>query len=119
MALPMLKEMLNTNELEDRRRLPRQKLSGLLPGKMMMANQDKTLTIRPIDVSESGIGIMTAEWLREGDKLVMKVGRDHIKFKVIWIRRDFGKQDFYRAGLKMTSKKFNLIDVFRATGCME
>lgn len=111
MAVPFTKE---------RRLAPRQKLTGLMPGKFVAKATGKSVSCRPIDVSESGLGILTAQELALDSILTLTAGDQEIDLKVLWRKPDFGKNNLMRYGLACApGTHVNLAAVFVAQGCLK
>ena len=108
--------MLNL-KFQERRFTTRKKLNGLMPGKVMLgANEIK---VRPVDIGRDGLGVVTNEPLREGDRLQLHTAFGVILLEVMWSKKDLGKQDLFRFGLITTDPKDNLEEVFKNAGCLK
>lgn len=103
---------------KERRAKARQQLTGLLPGKIYMESSHAFISCRPVDVSSSGIGILTSTHLKLGDILVMEVKDKIIQMRIEWMKPDFGKRDLYRYGLKVESGSDDLVSLFKKSGCL-
>lgn len=110
MAVPFTKE---------RRLAPRQKLTGLMPGKFVAKSTGKNISCRPIDVSESGLGILTAEEIPVESILTLTTGGSVIDLKVVWRKPDFGKNNLMRYGLSCEDSGINLAAIFITSGCLK
>lgn len=110
--------MLNL-KLKERRLNTRRKLTGLLPGKILLAETEKEIACRPVDISRDGLGILSEVILERGTLLRLK-GKDlDIEMKVMWDKKDFGKQDRYRYGLVATDTSVQMEEIFSAAGCLK
>lgn len=114
MALPLLKE----KRLSDRN-----KLSGLLPGRLTIENIKPNTICRPIDVSKHGLGIIIQAMVKEGMnatlEYISKGESNIVRLEVVWAKPDFGKQDLYRAGLATIDQNVDLEQIFLQTGCLK
>ena len=90
--------MLNLN-LNNKRINQRYRLSGLLPGKVIVLSSGSFLSARPIDVSRNGIGVLSNYHLQLEEKLVMQYRQYNYFFKVHHIKKDYAKSNLYRYGL--------------------
>ena len=63
--------MSTAKAVKERRERPRQKLTGLLPGRMVNMTSERNISCRPIDISENGLGILTAEQMQDGAQLIL------------------------------------------------
>ena len=105
---------------KERRATARQTLTGLMPGRLFVFANDKTLSARPTDVSENGLGVLLGEKLEEGLEVGLAVEKKKvIKLRVVWCKEDFGKRDLYRYGLECNDSTINLIRIFSESGCLK
>lgn len=112
----MLKLKLNHERLADRKRL-----SGLLPGRMQRVGSPNYITGRAVDVSSQGIGILSQNFLREGDEVILTT-RHHVTHLVVhYKKRDYKKNNRYRYGLILAKNHeqddHDLIKIFDQSGC--
>ena len=105
-------------KLKERRAGSRRLLSGLLPGKMLRNTISRCISCKPVDVSEHGLGILSAEELKVGEELTLEIGSKEVVFKVVWSKPDFGKFDLIRYGLVSVSKDHNIENIFLSTGML-
>ena len=105
-------------KLKERRTNNRKLLTGLLPGKMRRNQLDRCISCKPIDVSEHGLGILSAEQISDGETLTLEIGDEKVVFEVLWSKPDFGKFDLIRYGLVCSSKDKNIADVFLKAGML-
>jgi len=110
MALPLFRE---------KRFAPRKKLTGLLPGKLLLKETSENLQCKLVDVSRHGLGLTTKSELKFGDKVVLIIEEQSLSFKVAWIQHDFGKQDLFRVGLLCDDINVDIIEVFTEAGCLK
>lgn len=106
---------------KERRATDRRKLTGLLPGRLKVKGSDMDLQCRPVDISETGIGIVITGKLKPiepGTHLVLEVGDQAIELVVSWRRPDFGKQDAMRYGIIAGKPDQNLEALFIEHGCL-
>ncbi|MEY4631915.1 MAG: hypothetical protein RIQ81_2035 [Pseudomonadota bacterium] len=105
---------------KERRTSARQTLTGLMPGRLFVIANDKTLSARPVDVSEKGLGVLLGEKLEEGVELGLAVEKKKvITLRVVWCKEDFGKRDLYRYGLECKDSTINLMRIFSESGCLK
>ena len=113
----MLKLKLNYERIADRSRL-----SGLLPGRMKVVGNSRLITGRAVDVTAQGMGILSSDYLREGDHVILTTGEHTIHLSVIYKRRDYAKSNRFRYGLilcdKHNTQSWDLLDVFAESGCL-
>ncbi len=105
-------------KLKERRNKSRKLLTGLLPGKMRRNEFDRCISCKPIDVSDNGLGILSAEEISIGETLTLEIGDEKVVFEVVWSKPDFGKFDLIRYGLVCSSKDKNIADIFMKAGMM-
>jgi hypothetical protein len=110
------RQMLNL-KFQERRFTTRKKLNGLMPGKVMLGPNE--IKVRPVDIGRDGLGVVTNESLREGDRLQLHTAFGVILLEVMWSKNDLGKQDLFRFGLITTDPKDNLEEVFKNAGCLK
>lgn len=106
-------------DLMERRGSPRKKLTGLFPGKLSIGASGESLDAKPMDISSSGLGIVSSEQLDSEDIVVLKTHSHTIEFKVAWKKRDFEKSDLFRYGLEAVDTSLNLEEIFHAAGCLK
>jgi hypothetical protein len=104
----------------ERRIHRRKKLTGLLPGRLSAGKGADVIRCKPVDISETGLGILTDAKLEVGTPLILSTEEHIIHLKVIWKNPDFSKSDLYRFGLELTdsSTKYNLEEIFEKAGCL-
>ncbi len=93
-------------------------LLKLLPGPLVDQAQ-KVLQCKPIDLSPSGLSILTSSLLPLGSELVLKTHKDTVRFVVVWQKPDFGKQGLFRYGLEVVDRGVDLEALFRAASCLK
>ncbi len=104
---------------KDRRINDRKKLTGLMPGRLIFSATGEELSCRPVDVSNSGIGILIAKEIDPGTLLTLIIKNEKIELQVAWVQRDFGKQDMFRYGLVTVDANKNMESVFINKGCLK
>ena len=110
MAIPFTKE---------RRLATRQKLTGLMPGKFYLKLTGQGISGRPVDVSDSGLGILSAQELSVDNEVCLFVDNQEIVMKVLWRKPDFGKNNLMRYGLACEDKSINVAAIFVNHGCLK
>ena len=110
MVLPVSKE---------KRLFSRRKLTGLMPGKLTVASDQRCITARPTDVSQTGLGVLSTDLLAESAELELTIGKTKIVLVVLWKKDDFGKSSLYRYGLSAKDPAQNLETIFIETGCLK
>jgi hypothetical protein len=105
--------------LKERRLKARKKLTGLLPGRMVNMSTERPISCRPIDISDFGLGILTADELPMGTQLVLVLPQKSVKFKVVWVAEDFGKNNLKRYGLASEEQDVNVEVLFTEAGCLK
>lgn len=103
---------------KEKRISERRKLTGLLPGKLVIAGTETTVSCRPVDVSRNGLGLLMAIDIPVGTSVVLHSLDGPIPMQVAWVQPDFGKQDMHRYGLMATHPDHNLEAIFVAAGCL-
>ena len=103
---------------KERRFADRRKLTGLLPGRLMLEQSNTELTCRPIDVSANGMGIVVSRELEPGTQVLLIMKERTIPLTIAWGSPDFGKQDMFRYGLITLNPADNLEEAFLASGCL-
>lgn len=101
---------------KERRLIKRRRLTGLLPGPVVIGNSEERLHCKPIDISETGIGLLISKELKVDSILYMVVDKIKIPLKVKWIQADFAKSDRFRYGLECQSD-INIEELFIAKKC--
>lgn len=110
MALPLFKE---------KRLGLRRRLSGLMPGKLILTDKKRAVSARPVDVSVHGLGVIIAEELTPGTMMHLETPTGVISLRVAWRQPDFGKRDMFRYGLVSDDGTIDLEDVFVKTNCLK
>lgn len=95
----------------------RRRLSGLLPGRLVIDDTDADFECRLVDVSVSGMGVLSSDLLSAGSRLTLRTKEGNISLEVSWGQPDFGKQDLYRYGLKVLDENLDLEEVFDRFDC--
>lgn len=96
----------------------RKRLTGLLPGPL--SRQSSSLVdCKPVDISELGLGIISADLLEVGEVLTLKTKDTRLELEVVWAKKDFGKQDLYRYGLVSIDPTQRITDIFQKSGCLK
>lgn len=103
---------------KERRVADRRKLTGLLPGRLVIEKVNTELSCRPVDVSSNGMGIVVSRELEPGTVIQLVMKDRSIPLTVAWGQPDFGKQDMFRYGLVTLDPEDNLEQAFLATGCL-
>ena len=101
----------------EKRNSQRKRLTGLLPGSIETKNGDR-LDVRPVDISQVGLGIVTGILLSKGQILILKTHNQHIELEVSWGKKDFSKNDLYRYGLTAVDAA-DLESVVGDAGCLK
>ena len=104
---------------KERRLMPRKRLTGLMPGRMVNMKTERNISCRPIDISDHGLGILTAEEISDGTQLILVLPHQSIKFKILWQKPDFGKNNLVRYGLGTEDPELNIASVFEDAGCLK
>lgn len=110
MGLALFKE----RRLSDRRRL-----TGLLPGRLILAGAKQSLMCKPVDVSAFGMGVVMAREIAPGTQMTLVIGDQAIALQIAWCQPDFGKQDMFRYGLVTLDPEVNLESEFVRSGCLK
>lgn len=112
-------------KLNSRRMSKRYRLTGLLPGKLIVLDTSKHLSARAVDVSKEGIGVISASALQVGDLLLLVTACREFPLKVLQMRKDYAKSGRFRYGLvidpsysKSNIDSINFVEVFQNSGCM-
>lgn len=103
---------------KERRISERRKLTGLLPGRLIVDHSSQELECRPVDISVNGLGIVTRKELDPGTTLTLMIQDRSIPLMIAWGQPDFGKQDMMRYGLVTLEPTDDLMAIFIATGCL-
>ena len=109
--------MLNL-KFKERRISSRKRLSGLMPGKLILKENEKQITCKPVDISDHGIGVIVGEILTVGTALELQAKHHNIPLEIIWSQPDFGKNDLFRYGLVCPDETINLEQIFIEYGCL-
>lgn len=103
---------------KERRLADRRRLTGLLPGRLLLAATKNDINCRPVDISPNGLGIVVAKELDPGTEIDLVMRDGTVRLQVAWGQPDFGKQDMYRYGLVTLEPELNLEELFVAAGCL-
>lgn len=103
----------------EKRTSSRKRLSGLLPGKLIDDSTHKIVSCKPIDLNSSGLGLIISERFSVGHVFTLDSGTSSVKLKVVWIQRDFGKNDLFRYGLITLDTDVDLVEIFTKAGCLK
>ena len=107
----------------EKRLSDRTKLSGLLPGRLTIDKLKPNINCRAIDVSKHGLGVLVQAVVSEGMKAKLECTLKGkvvvVELMIVWVKRDFGKQDLYRAGLNALDPAVDLEQIFLETGCIK
>ena len=103
---------------KERRASRRRRLSGLLPGRIRLQGQESSLSCRPVDVSERGMGILVDQEIEEGANLVLSLSDRDVRFRVEWVQPDYGKKSMFRYGLVVLDPDENIEEIFIRAGCL-
>lgn len=107
MALPLFQE---------KRLSKRRQVSGLLKGRLQTTD-GKDISCRTKDVSRDGLGIVSQDFLRQGDIVTLTM-KDHVvELEVVWTRQGFGRRDMYQYGLSTRSPADDLEKIFEECDC--
>lgn len=104
-------------KLKERRISERKRLTGLMPGRLVINSKD--VVVKPLDVSEHGMGIVCAAQFPVGTKAALMIGDRQLPLEVIWSEQDFGKHDMWRYGLVCTDQGVSLELEFSKAGCLK
>lgn len=105
--------------IAEQRQSPRRRLTGLLPGKLLVTGSELKVSCRPVDISTHGLGILSEDILEIGAELLLITHNQQISLQVAWSKLDFGKRDRYRYGLVAIEANLDLEALFVATGCLK
>lgn len=103
---------------KERRLADRRQLTGLLPGRLIMASTRADLACRPVDVSANGLGIVVDKEIDPGTAVELQTRNGTVQLQVAWVQPDFGKQNMFRYGLVTLDPSLNLEEMFIAAGCL-
>lgn len=103
---------------KERRLADRRRLTGLLPGRLMITESKVELVCKPLDVSANGLGIVLNKEIEPGTDVDLVTKTGIVQLQVAWVQPDFGKQDMFRYGLVTKDPALNLEDLFIAAGCL-
>ena len=107
MALPLFQE---------KRLSKRRQVTGLLKGRLQ-SQDGKDISCRTKDVSRHGLGIVSQDFLKQGDVLTLSM-KDHVVLlEVVWTRQGFGRRDMYQYGLATRTTEHDLENIFEECGC--
>ncbi len=96
----------------------RRKLSGLLPGRIVVEGFKSPLRCRPTDVSTNGIGIIANAKLSLGTFVTLETDTLSIRMEIVWVAPDFGKHEMFRYGLIASDPQVNIEELFVTYGCL-
>ena len=111
-------------KLDSRRMNTRRRLSGLLPGKMLVQRTARHMSGRVVDVSHDGMGVLSSTHLLIGDTITLTTPTKMIILKVNDKKKDYAKSSRYRYSLVLDREgeydqgDMDLEEVFVNSGCM-
>ena len=111
MSFPLFK-------FKERRFHQRKRLTGLLPGKMQ-DDKGNNFACRPVDISHSGLGIVSTHFLDIGSNIFLIIKNEQIILRVLWKQPDFGRRDLFRYGLVCENPDIDLEEIFILYGCLK
>ena len=104
----------------ERRRSDRESLTGALPGAIRLKGDEEPLQVKPIDVSEQGLGVLMDRPLRPGTEIVIENDQEVLEFEVVWYKKEPGPgPEAFHHGLLLKTRNINLIEVFKNAGGFE
>jgi hypothetical protein len=103
---------------KERRLADRKRLTGLLPGRLLLSATRAEIVCRPVDVSANGLGIVIDKEIDPGTELELHLKSGTVRLQVAWAQPDFGKQNMFRYGLVTLDPSQNLEAIFVDTGCL-
>ena len=103
---------------KERRMSNRRRLTGLMPGRLILAAGRVDLLGKPVDVSANGMGIVIAKEIAPGTEILLIMPDRQVALTIAWGQPDFGKQDMFRYGLVTLDQGDNLEEIFVASGCL-
>ncbi|MCY4443388.1 MAG: hypothetical protein OXC44_01125 [Proteobacteria bacterium] len=111
-------------EFDHKRMQERQKLTGLLPGKILILRTSRYLSSRAVDASKSGIGILSSASLEVGEKLLLSTSQFEIPLRVLYKQKDYAKSNCHRYGFVVDPDyadrdTIDMIAIFKDSGCMK
>ncbi len=104
---------------QEKRLFSRRKLTGLMPGKLIVVEKDLCISARPTDVSKTGLGVLSTDLIEEKSEMMFVIAKKKIKLTVLWRKEDFGKNNLYRYGLACNDADIDLEALFIETGCLK
>lgn len=111
----MLKLQLNYERISKRKQL-----SGLLPGRLQLVGSPRYITARAVDVTSQGMGILSQDYLRTGDHLILTTKDHSVHLRVLYKKRDYLKSNRHRYGIVIADdhQSYDLITIFVDAGCL-
>lgn len=105
---------------KERRFNRRLRLTGLLPGKLTSVKNDRNVSAKPLDISETGLGLLIAEEFEPGHRLKLTSSKWQLQFEIVWVKPDFGKRNLFRYGLSLVEddKGHDVVQIFSDAGCL-
>lgn len=104
---------------KERRISERQRLTGLLPGRMVRKLDGADIAVKPIDVSRNGLGILVAKELEPGEELILMIPGSPLVLQIAWTQQDFSKNDQIRYGLVSVDPSRDIAAEFLSHGCLK
>lgn len=89
------------------------------PGRFESEDNGTELSIKVLDVSRDGLGILVDEWLEAGNTVKMHLNDREILFSVVYCNPDLIYPDRYRCGLHRYGSQENLVNLFAAVDCLK
>lgn len=100
----------------------RKQLSGLLPGRLQLVGSSRYITARAVDVTSQGMGILSQDYLRAGDNLILTTSDHLVHLRVLYKKRDYLKSNRHRYGIVIAdehqAQEHDLITIFVDAGCL-
>lgn len=105
---------MKSSDGQDQRITVRHPLLGDLSGRIIDAATGRESRCLALDVSESGLKLMSFEPMNPGTELILKVDEKSIRLRVIWISERQGDVEHYVCGVESLSKDLGLESLFVA-----
>lgn len=103
----------------ERRLKGRRTLTGLLPGRLSLPDNNANINCKPIDISPHGLGLLTEQIIPVGTILTLTTHNQAIELEIVGSKPDFGKKGLLRYSLVTVNQELNLEEVFEQTGCLK
>jgi len=104
---------------ETKRQGLRHPLLGELSGQLFVKKGCRTIRCLAVDVSNSGLRVLTGEKIPPRTLMFLKFENRRIPLTVVWCQKDGSRSGSYACGLKTTKPTDDLVELFTTKGWLD